>query len=64
MVYRDAKYINKLLLFYISKFLIIAETDDVMADTIFLKTDNFSFVFEFGIIFLSNQFVCARKEYV
>ena len=37
--------VNKLLLYYINKYVIIAETDNVMADTISLKTENLSFIY-------------------
>jgi hypothetical protein len=62
MVYRDAQYINKLLLFYINICLIIAETYDVMADAIFLKTEDFSFVFGFGLYsYRTNLYVQEKK---
>ena len=55
--------VNKLLLFYISKKLIITQTDDVMADTISLKTEHFSFIY-FDKYVYQIKLIYARKENV
>ena len=58
MVYRDAQYINKLLLFYINKCLIIAETYDVMADTIFLKLKILVLSLDLVNILIKSIYMC------
>ena len=54
IVYRYVQFVSKFALFYANKYLLIAEPDDVMADTIFLKTEQFSVVSGFRLKFLSN----------
>ena len=51
MVYSHVQFLSTLLLFYIKKYLIIAETDDVMADMICLKTENFVLSLDFDLYF-------------
>ena len=62
MVYSHVQLVCKLLLFYIKKYLIIAETADVMADTIFLKTEQFSLSLEFGLyLYQINSYGQGKK---
>ena len=60
MVYSHVQFLSKLFLFYIKKYLIIAETDDVMADTISLKTENLSFIY-FDKYLYQIKLIYARK---
>ena len=63
MEYRLVQFVNKLLLFKVNNSLNIGETDDVMADPIFLKTEHFSFAFGYLInIFIDLIHICKGKK--